>query len=96
MADSKTVLPAEFSHPSIMIILSVLSSTRHARFKSRDIWRLKPNLNLAGVMVVPSYIKEVIDVLATCLISISTTVAMMFLAAKQSLSCPVGSAKAPN
>lgn len=75
-----------------MIIWSVLLSTRHARFKSHEIWHLQPNLNL----VVPSYIKELIDVLSRCLISISTTVALTFLAAEQSLCCPFGSAKAPN
>lgn len=64
-----------------MIILSILSSTRHARFKSHDIWHLQPNLNLVGFMVVPSYIKELIDVLGTCLIAISATGALMFLAA---------------
>lgn len=57
-----------------MIILSVLSSTRHARFKAM-LRRLQPNLNLARCMVAPSYIKELIDVLATCLILISTSVA---------------------
>lgn len=46
-----------------MIIFGVLSSTRHARFKSHSLWHLRPNLNLACFMLVPSYIKELIDVI---------------------------------
>lgn len=49
-----------------------------------------------GLAVVPGYIEEPTDVLGARLISISTTAALRFLAAKQSLSCPVRSAKAPN
>lgn len=50
--------------------------------------------------VAPGYTKELIDIHAQCkpiiLISISATVALMFLAGKQSLSCQVWRAKPPN
>lgn len=55
-------------------------------------------IQMMGVAL--GYTKELIDIRAQCqptiLISISATVALMFLAGKQSLSCQVWRAKPPN
>lgn len=96
--------------PSTMMIVDVLSYIWHTVYLEVTIWhRLHDLAKLCTLLwctpaqslgAAPGYMKELVDVRVQCQPTVfnqnSATVALMFLAAKQSLSCQLGRAKAPN
>lgn len=92
---------------SMALVLMVCSYSPSYLQKPQDVADIKQGQTLSVTMVntsemsvIPGHTKELIDIHAQCqptiFIQISATVALMFLAGKQSLSCQVWRAKPPN